>query len=260
MSDYPNYGSLDGPVIMIGFGSIGRGTLPLILRHFDVKPEQITVVAPDDANAAILAKYGVQKLTSLLTADNYRAVLTPLLTTRVGRAFCVNLSVDTSSVAIMALARELGALYVDTVIEPWPGFYDDSAAPLAQRTNYALRQSLLAERRRRPGGPTAVSACGANPGMVSWFVKQALLDVADAVGLGHVRPTTRTQWAELMRQSGVRGIHIAERDTQRGRKPKAIGTFVNTWSVDGFISEGLQPSELGWGTHEKWLPPQRPGT
>ena len=62
MSDYPNYGSLDGPVIMIGFGSIGRGTLPLILRHFDVKPEQITVVAPGDANAAILARYGVQKL------------------------------------------------------------------------------------------------------------------------------------------------------------------------------------------------------
>jgi homospermidine synthase len=145
--------------------------------------------------------------------------------------------------------------YADTVIEPWPGFYDDPAAPLAQRTNYALRQSLLAERRRRPGGPTAVSACGANPGMVSWFVKQALLDVADAVGLGHVRPATRTQWAELMRESGVRGIHIAERDTQRGRKPRAIGTFVNTWSVDGFISEGLQPSELGWGTHEKWLPP-----
>jgi homospermidine synthase len=48
----------------------------------------------------------------------------------------------------------------------------------------------------------------------------------------------------------------AERDTQRGRKPKAIGTFVNTWSVDGFISAGLQPSELGWGAHEKWLPPQ----
>jgi homospermidine synthase len=46
MSDYPNYGFRDGPVIMIGFGSIGRETLPLILRHFDVKPEQIIVVAP----------------------------------------------------------------------------------------------------------------------------------------------------------------------------------------------------------------------
>jgi homospermidine synthase len=30
--------------------------------------------------------------------------------------------------------------------------------------------------------------------------------------------------------------------------------FVNTWSVEGFVSEGMQPAELGWGTHERWLP------
>ena len=33
-----------------------------------------------------------------------------------------------------------------------------------------------------------------------------------------------------------------------------MGEFVNTWSIDGFYSEGCQPSELGWGTHEKKLP------
>jgi homospermidine synthase len=32
------------------------------------------------------------------------------------------------------------------------------------------------------------------------------------------------------------------------------GEFVNTWSVDAFVDEGLQPAELGWGTHEKQLP------
>ena len=53
----------------------------------------------------------------------------------------------------------------------------------------------------------------------------------------------------------MKGIHIAERDTQRARHPKPLDTFVNTWSVEGFISEGLQPAELGWGTHEKWMPP-----
>ncbi len=26
------------------------------------------------------------------------------------------------------------------------------------------------------------------------------------------------------------------------------------WSVEGFLSEGMQPAELGWGTHEKALP------
>jgi homospermidine synthase len=92
--------------------------------------------------------------------------------------------------------------------------------------------------------------------MVSWFVKQALLDVAMKTGtMPAEEPETRAEWAALMRDTGVRGLHIAERDTQRtagGRRP---GTFVNTWSVDGFIAEGLQPAELGWGTHERWMPP-----
>jgi len=52
-------------------------------------------------------------------------VLTPLINEGGGQAFIVNLSVDVSSLAIMKLARELNALYVDTVVEPWPGFYFD---------------------------------------------------------------------------------------------------------------------------------------
>jgi homospermidine synthase len=58
-----------------------------------------------------------------------------------------------------------------------------------------------------------------------------------------------------MQRAGVKGIHIAERDTQRAGKPRVRDVFINTWSVDGFLSEGLQPAELGWGTHEKSLPP-----
>jgi homospermidine synthase len=49
-------------------------------------------------------------------------------------------------------------------------------------------------------------------------------------------------------------IHVAERDTQAGSRRKQRGEFVNTWSVDGFIDEGLQPAELGWGTHERHWP------
>jgi homospermidine synthase len=49
-------------------------------------------------------------------------------------------------------------------------------------------------------------------------------------------------------------MHIAERDTQVANVPKEVNEFVNTWSVDGFVSEGAQPAELGWGTHEKHFP------
>jgi homospermidine synthase len=125
---------------------------------------------------------------------------------------------------------------------------------VSQRSNYALRETLLDLRRRRPGGITAVSCCGANPGMVSWFVKQALFDIARDLKVEAGEPRTREDWARLMQRAGVKGIHIAERDTQRARNPKPRGVFVNTWSVEGFVSEGLQPSELGWGTHEKTMP------
>jgi len=58
-----------------------------------------------------------------------------------------------------------------------------------------------------------------------------------------------------MHKLGVRVVHIAERDTQVTKEPKKYREFVNTWSSDGFISEGVfQPAELGWGTHEKELP------
>ena len=153
----------------------------------------------------------------------------------------------------MRLCRELKTLYIDTVIEPRKGFYWDEGSSPEKRTNYYLRETLLAERAQNPGGTTAVACCGANPGMVSWFVKQALMDLASSQGIKDA-PQTRQDWALLMQTVGVKGIHIAERDTQQVVKPKAPDVFVNTWSVEGFLSEGLQPAELGWGTHKKWMP------
>jgi homospermidine synthase len=255
-STHPVLGRISGPVVMIGFGSIGRGTLPLLDRHVEFDRTRITVIDPDDRDRAILDHYGVRYMRTHITEANFRDLLPSLLTEGEGQGFCINLSVDTSSVEIMRLCRELGVLYLDTVVEPWPGFYYDNERDNSTRTNHALRQTVLDERAASPGGTTAVSCCGANPGMVSWFVKQALVNLAR--DLGHPAPAPavgdRDGWARFMRDLGVQGVHIAERDTQRAVNPKPIDVFWNTWSVDGFISEGLQPAELGWGTHERWMP------
>lgn len=253
--DYPVYAEITGPIVMIGFGSIGRGTLPLIERHFTFDKSRMVIIDPDNSHAELAARHGVTFIQQALTRENYRDVLTPLLTNGAGQGFCVNLSVDTSSLDVMRLCREIDALYIDTVVEPWPGFYFGGENENANRTNYALRETVRTEKLNNPGGTTAVSCCGANPGMVSWFVKEALLNIARDVGVPTGVPQGREEWAKLMQTVGVKGIHIAERDTQSVDRPKPLGTFVNTWSVEGFLSEGYQPAELGWGTHEKWLPP-----
>lgn len=260
MSEWPIQRRITGPVVMIGFGSIGRGTLPLVQRHFDFDPARFVVIDPSDTSRGLLDARGVRFIHEAVTPQNYRSLLTPLLTEGEGQGFCINLSVDVSSLDMIRLCRELGVLYIDTVVEPWEGHYTDSALTAPQRTNYALREAVRSEKAANPGGTTAISCCGANPGMVSWFVKQALLDVArdlELIGDGRdAVPASREDWARLMQQTGVKGIHIAERDTQRGRVPKPRNVFVNTWSIAGFISEGLQPAELGWGTHEKSMPPE----
>jgi homospermidine synthase len=255
MTNWPVHARIDGPIVMIGFGSIGKGTLPLIERHFTYDKSRFVVIDPDDKDRRLLDERGIRFIHQGVTKDNYRHLLTPLLTAGGGQGFCVNLSIDTSSLDIMELCGEIGALYIDTVNEPWEGFYYNPKLGPGERSNYALREATLAaKRKRKPGSTTSVSCCGANPGMVSWFVKQALLNIANDTGLKAKAPKTREEWAKLAKKLGLKGIHVAERDTQRAKQPKPVDAFVNTWSVEGFLSEGAQPAELGWGTHEKWIP------
>jgi homospermidine synthase len=240
-----------GRLVMLGFGSIGQGVLPLILRHIDMPAERIEIITADARGAAEAAQYGIGHTITPITRDNFRVELGA----RLGRGdFLLNLSVDVSSVALVMLCREIGALYLDTCVEPWTGGYTDPTLSASQRSNYALRESALALVRPGSGDPTAVMTHGANPGLVSHFVKQALLDIARDTGVATDLPADRAGWARLAATLGVRAIHVAERDTQTADVAKAPGEFVNTWSIDGFVGEGNQPAELGWGTHEKALP------
>jgi homospermidine synthase len=242
---------IDGPLVMVGFGSIGKGALPLILRHIDVARERMVIIDPDDSARAVAEFAGIRFEKVALQPHTLRDILGPLLEPG---AFLVNLSVGVSSVALIELCREHGALYLDTCVEPPPGGYTDPDKSLSERSNYAMRESALAL--RRPGNdPTAIVAHGANPGLVSHLVKRALLHLARDLGRP-AAPRSREDWGRLARDLRVMDIHIAERDTQRAAIPKQKDEFVNTWSIDGFLSEGLQPSELGWGTHEKALPPE----
>jgi len=238
-----------GRLVMVGFGCVGQGLLPLLLRHVDLQPAQILIVTADDQGLAVAREFGARWVESRLTAGNFRQVLAPHLNRG---DFLLNLSVDVSSTALIGLCAERGALYLDTCIEPWAGGYIDTTTAPSVRTNYALREAALAI--RRPG-PTAVLTHGANPGLVSHFVKQALLDIARETGLPTATPTHRVEWARLAQRLGVRTIHVAERDTQFAPTRKALHEFVNTWSVDAFVSEGCQPAELGWGSHERHFPP-----
>jgi homospermidine synthase len=243
--------SFSGRIVMLGFGSIGQAMLPLLPIELGVKPARIRVVKRSPDETGIAAQHGVEVIATALNEGNYETVLEPLL----GEGdFLLNVSVDVSSLALIRFCRKRGAFYLDTCNEPWPGRYDNPQLSPSQRSNYTLREEALAFRLDKRSGPTAVLTQGANPGLVSAFTKRALLDMAQQTHVEVERPTCYEEWAELARRLQVKVIHIAERDTQTSSRRKERGEFVNTWSVDGFVDEGLQPAELGWGSHERHWP------
>src|SRR5690349_7652279 len=184
--------TFSGRLVIVGFGSIGQGVLPLLLRHIDLRPDQIVVITAELRGHEVAEEYGIRFVETALTRENYRTVLDSWL----GEGdFLLNVSVDVSSVALIELCRDKGVLYLDTCIEPWPGGYTDPNLPPSARSNYALRESALALRsdgnNGGNAGPTAVITHGANPGLVSHFVKQALIDLARDIHPAIPVPTDR---------------------------------------------------------------------
>jgi len=246
---------LPGKILVIGWGMIAKACMLAVLKNFNIQRQFVTIITADYQGVDVATKEGFKHIVQPLNPSNYKQLLSPLLHTK---DLILNLSVDVSSVALIELAQEMGCFYLDTCIEPWAGCYDNPNLPLAARTNYMLREEALSLQCKYPRGlsPTAVLACGANPGMVSFLLKEALVQLASDINLSISVPTCQTEWAQLAQKLNIKVIHIAERDTQVPKLQKQRGEFVNTWSVDGFVSEGIfQPAEMGWGTHEKELPP-----
>jgi homospermidine synthase len=243
----------DKKIVMIGFGSVGQSILPLLFRHIDVKPEQVTVVNKKADGQDRAKEYGIHFMVHPITKENYQTFLGDMLEEG---DFLLNLSVDVSSLDLIRLCQEKNVIYLDTCIEPWEGGYVDGSIEPAKRSNYHFREAVLELKNQHKNAKkaTAVVTHGANPGLVSHLVKQALLNMADDTGLKVTEPTSKEEWAALAHKLQIKVIHVAERDTQIAKTPKRANEFVNTWSIDGFVSEGSQPAELGWGSHERHLP------
>ena len=256
---HPVHGRIDGPIVIIGFGSIGRGVLPLIERHFAFDKTKLTVIDPVDTDRELLERHRVNFVHQPVTRDNYKHLLGPLLTAGPGQGFCVNLSVDTSSLDLMEYCREIGALYIDTVVEPWLGFYFDKSKGPEARSNYALRETVLAARRknsRRDDGRFLLRRQSGN-GLLAGEAGAAQSQGRSRRGRRRAARAARPgrPWP---RRWASRGSTSRSATRSAPEIPSRAGRFVNTWSVEGFVSEGLQPAELGWGTHEKWIPAERP--
>jgi homospermidine synthase len=264
-----------GRILMLGCGSVGQCTLPLVRRHVDMPADRITVMDFEDVRPKIedSLKAGVVFKQARLTQENYTSLLPQL----VGPGdIIIDLSWNVETFDMLSWCGEHNVRYMNTSLEEWDPYGNIENKSPYERSLYSrqMRVRLLKARlnSRSEPSPTAIIDHGANPGLVSHFTKRALLEIAAgmiekgvpaATGvdrpaferlIGDAESHNQGSFARLSQATGTKVIHISERDTQVSSQPKAINEFVNTWSIEGFYEEGTAPAELGWGTHERRLP------
>lgn len=260
MSNFKKDARFEHKLVMLGCGFIGQGVLPLIFRHIDIRPEQVSIITSNSRGKEVARYFDVAFCINPISPENYKTILGAALNSG---DFLLNLSSDVESSWLIDFCCEREILYLDTCIDSWLGESTDATLSVSRRSLYNLREETLnLKRKYNNSSTTAVLAHGANPGIVSHLVKQALLNIAQDEALENTQknnstvqiPNSQLAWAQLSQKLGIKAIHIAERDTQVSATRKLPNEFVNTWSIDGLVGEGLQPAELGWGSHEKYFP------
>ncbi|MDR1997672.1 MAG: saccharopine dehydrogenase NADP-binding domain-containing protein [Candidatus Margulisbacteria bacterium] len=255
----------DGKILVIGCGGVSQCFLPLLVKHIDLPPRKITVIDFLDKTKYIpdILAQGVVFKQDRITKDN----LAPKLAEYAGSGdLIIDLAWNIDCNDILQWCHDHNVRYINTSVEEWDPYADADNTPPAKRTLYYRQMELRAMLAGwAEPGPSAVIDHGANPGLVSHFVKVALGDIARQQLEEQPRGESAEQlqeylraenWARLSQTLGVKVIHISERDTQIINQPKQLNEFVNTWSIEGFYEESIAPAELGWGTHELALPPR----
>jgi homospermidine synthase len=251
-------------IVFVGYGAVARCTLPILVKHIKCPPQNITIIEFDDRAEELRPwmEQGVRCVRDRVTQGNLGLLLGQHLA---AGDLLVDLAWNIECTDILQWCHDRGVLYVNTSVELWDPYTGARTKHPTERTLYwrhmRIRKMAAGWKER---GATAVLEHGANPGLISHFTKQGLIDIgerllADKKAGGQdaeeIRQFIRDRtFNRLAMKLGVKVIHCSERDTQITDKPKQVDEFVNTWSVEGFREEGTTTAEMGWGTHEKELP------
>lgn len=252
-------------VLIIGYGSVSKCTLPILLRHIKIPLKHITIIDFVDKREELkgwIAK-GVRYSQERVTPINVARTLSRYVS---AGGLVIDLAWNIDTLDMLAWCHENQVHYVNTSVEEWDPYANiDKKTPLEKSLYFKQMAIRKMTAKWQPGSATAVLDHGANPGLISHFVKQGLVDLAERYLKDNNSSKRRHQklerllrhkkFPELAMDLGVKVIHVSERDTQIANKPKEVDEFVGTWSIEGLREEAISPSEIGWGTHEKNLPP-----
>jgi len=248
-------------VLIVGYGAVAKCTLPILLKHVTIPYENITILDFEDKAEELepwIVK-GIRFFQRRITPEELDHILSEYLSPG---GLLIDLAWNIECCDIVKWCHDHEVLCVNCSVEVWDSCGEIFTASPYEKSLYHRQMRLRELTKDWKNATTFVVDHGANPGLISHFAKQGLIDIANRMIADKIAENPDTikrlikeqNFPELAMEIGVKAIHCSERDTQISNKPKQVDEFVGTWSIEGLREEGTAPAEMGWGTHEKKLP------
>lgn len=242
----------NGKILVIGCGAVARSSIPLIVERFNIPHDHVFILDPREKTDCMkrFSCEDVHFTQTALTKENYVELLGQRLQ---AGDICIDLANGVDTHDVLLWCQQNNVRYLNTCLNYWP-------AP-TEISLQSLYQKALELGAKHVSKATAVLSHGANPGLISSFVKQALMDSAQYVLA--LKPKNdaaikaaldNLQFNELAYHLGVKTIHIAEHDSQVVTPTMVGRRVISTWSIPEFMHESLSHTEFAWGSHEKEIP------
>jgi homospermidine synthase len=175
MIEFPNR------ILFVGYGAVAECTLPIVFKHIKVPAKNVTVMDFEDRSAKLKqwTSKGVRFVRDRVTRENLGLLLGKYVS---AGDVIIDLAWNIDALEILQWCHDHGVRYINTSTElwdPYAGLPDNKPTTKTLYWRQMNLRRLLAKWKVK--GPTAVIEHGANPGLISHFTKQGLIDIGQSL-------------------------------------------------------------------------------
>src|SRR3989338_2233719 len=203
-------------VLIIGYGSVSQCTLPILLKHIKIPYENITIIDFEDKKEALKewTSKGIRYFQRKVTPEELDHVLSDYLEPH---GLLIDLAWNIDCCEIVKWCHEHEVLYANTSVEVWDSYNERFTANPYEKSLYHRQMRLRELTKDWKDATTFVVDHGANPGLISHFAKQGLIDIANKMIKDKTAKNPdklkilikECRFAELAMEVGIKVIHCS---------------------------------------------------
>lgn len=237
-------------IVFLGYGAVAKCVWNYMDMYLEYDPKRVHAI--DQFETAFTGPKADQlhKHVGHVSADTFDSWMD-----KIGLLpgdIIIDLTYDSATYYFIRRSVERGIHYINTSIEDNADEFNGTSINTQQEH---IRNIIQECQSNGLIHSTILTECGQNPGLIQHYILYALNEMRKLKMNDYQDRYDRDSILHTIREFQVGTIFCSEYDDQIALNPPPPNVLLNTWSVTGFLSEALEPTELVRGKSNPWIQP-----